>query len=432
MADFLTAAEAARRLGVKPATLYAYVSRGVLSRVRAPDGRASLFGAEEVERLARRGRPRRPAGVADITVESAITEITGDSLRFRGLDATRLAVSRTFEEVAELLWTGEFRSAREPWRARPAALAAGRAAQAALPAGTLPLERLQVIVPAMAATDPLRLQLDRSAVIAAGRNIIAGMVDCLPCLRSARGDPSPGPLGPPAGGGPVAGRLWSRLCDHRPSPGLLRALSAALVLLADHELAASTLAARAAASVRADPYAVVGTGLGAMSGALHGGASLGAETLMAAASGPDDVPRVVAELLRRGEKVPGFGHFVYRGGDPRATLLLDLVRQAAPKSGQLAVAEAVFAEVRQKCLPEPNIDLRGRRPWPGWRAWSGAPGRRYSRWPGRRAGSLTPWRPTPDPARSAPAPSTSAGPPPMASDAYRHRLPGPRRSAEGR
>ena len=328
MADYLTAAEAARRLGVKPATLYAYVSRGVLSRVRAPDGRTSLFGAEEVEQLARRGRPRRPAGVADITVESAITEITGDSLRFRGLDATRLAVSRTFEEVAELLWTGEFpsgrESGREPWRARPAALAAGRAAQAALPAGTLPLERLQVIVPAMAATDPLRLQLDRPAVIAAGQNIIAGMVDCLP------GDVTS------AAAEPVAGRLWSRLSaghgQGRPSPGLMRALSAALVLLADHELAASTLAARAAASVRADPYAVVGTGLGAMSGALHGGASLGAETLMAAASGPEDVPRVVGELLRRGEKVPGFGHFVYRGGDPRAILLLDLVRRVAPKS----------------------------------------------------------------------------------------------------
>ena len=353
MADYLTAAEAARRLGVKPATLYAYVSRGVLSRVRAPDGRTSLFGAEEVEQLARRGRPRRPAGVADITVESAITEITGDSLRFRGLDATRLAVSRTFEEVAELLWTGEFpsgrESGREPWRARPAALAAGRAAQAALPAGTLPLERLQVIVPAMAATDPLRLQLDRPAVIAAGQNIIAGMVDCLP------GDVTS------AAAEPVAGRLWSRLSaghgQGRPSPGLMRALSAALVLLADHELAASTLAARAAASVRADPYAVVGTGLGAMSGALHGGASLGAETLMAAASGPEDVPRVVAELLRRGEKVPGFGHFVYRGGDPRAILLLDLVRRVAPKSRQLAVADAVFAEVRHKSLPEPNIDF---------------------------------------------------------------------------
>ena len=319
-----------------------------------------LFHADEVERLARRGRPRRPPGVADITVESAITEIAGDRLRFRGLDAARLAVSRTFEEVAELLWTGELRSAREAWQARPAALAAGRAAQAALPAGTLPLERLQVIVPAMAATDPLRLQLDPAAVTAAGRSIIAGMVDCLPATVipgpgvSGPGIPGPGVSGP---GEPVAERLWSRLCDHRASPALLRAVSAALVLLADHELAASTLAARVAASVQADPYAVVGTGLGAMSGALHGGASLGAETLLAAARGLGDVPRVVGELLRRGEKVPGFGHFVYGNGDPRAVVLLDLVRRAAPKSGQLAVADAVLAEVRQKSLPEPNIDF---------------------------------------------------------------------------
>src|SRR3954447_17904656 len=109
MTDFLTAAEAARRLGVNPATLYAYVSRGVLTRARAADGRASLFSADEVDRLARRGRPRRPAGAADITVESAITEITAHSLRYRGLDVTRLAVTRTFEEVAELLWTGELR-----------------------------------------------------------------------------------------------------------------------------------------------------------------------------------------------------------------------------------------------------------------------------------------------------------------------------------
>jgi citrate synthase len=358
MTEFLTAAEAARRLGVKPATLYAYVSRGVLSRDRAADGRGSLFDADEVERLARRGRPRRPAGAADITVESAITEIAGDRLRYRGLDVTRLAASRSFEDVAELLWTGEFPSAHAaqgvraaapvPWRATPAALAAGRAAQAALPAGTLPLERFQVIVPAMAATDPLRLQLDPSAVRAAGRNIIAGLVDCLPSPASRMG------FRPEE---PITDRLWSRLCDRRETPAFRRALSAALVLLADHELAASTLAARVAASVRADPYAVVGTGLGAMSGVLHGGASLGAETLIAAASGPSDVPRVVAELLRRGEKVPGFGHVIYQAGDPRAVVLLDLVRRAAPKSGQLAVAEVVLAEVRQKSLPAPNIDF---------------------------------------------------------------------------
>lgn len=66
---------------------------------------------------------------------------------------------------------------------------------------------------------------------------------------------------------------------------------------------------------------------------------------------------MVGELLRRGEKVPGFGHFVYRGGDPRALALLGLVRRAASKSGQLAVAEAVLAEMRHKSLPAPNIDF---------------------------------------------------------------------------
>jgi len=361
----MTAAQAAERLGVKPATLYAYVSRGVLSRGRAADGRASLFDAGEVERLALRGRPRRPAGAADIFVESQITEITADHLRYRGQDAIELAGSYPFEDVAGFLWTGELPAPRgasrprggraappsaETWRAPEPALAAGRAAQAALPAGTLPLERFQVIVPALAATDPLRLELDPVAVMAAARVIVAGMVECLPALAAP-------PVVTPPPGESIAVRLWPRLCERRASPGLLRAVSAAFVLLADHELAASTLAARAAASVRADPYAVVATGLGAVGGALHGGSSLGAETLLASARGAADVPRVVAELLRRGEKIPGFGHYVYKAGDPRAVALLGMIRHAAPKSAQLAIADAVLAEVRQKSLPEPNIDF---------------------------------------------------------------------------
>jgi citrate synthase len=361
----MTAAEAARRLGVKPATVYAYVSRGILTRARDADGRGSLFEAAEIERLARRGRPRRPPGTLDITVESQITEITADRLCYRGHDVTELATTRPFEDVATLLWTGTLPdpqpvgpaaaaadAAAQAWRAPSAALAVGRAAQSALPSQTLPLERLQVIVPAMAATDPLRLQLDRPAVMAAARAIIAGMVECLPAVAA------PAELAQhPADSAPVAERLWIRLCGRAPSPAMLRALSAALVLLADHELAASTLAARAAASVRADPYAVVATGLGAVSGAIHGGASLGAETLLAAADGPADAPRVVGDVLRRGEKVPGFGHFVYRSADPRAQLLLELVRRAAPKSRQLAVADAMLAEVRRRSLPEPNIDF---------------------------------------------------------------------------
>ncbi|MGO9779370.1 MAG: citrate/2-methylcitrate synthase [Streptosporangiaceae bacterium] len=391
MADLMTAAEAAHRLGVKQTTLYAYVSRGVLFRRKAADGRGSLFDAGEVERLARRGRPRRQAGSADIVIESAITEIAGGELRYRGADVMDLAVRRSFEDVAAWLWAGQFpsgpsRSSASPsgpspfaaspsaaspsgppraWRPQPDAVAAGQAAQAALPPGALLLERLQVIVPAMAATDPLRLQLDPPAVMAAGRNMIAGMVECLPGPPTGLGDAAAGTsAGPahrdatgPADGDAIAGRLWSRLAGRRATPGLLRALSAALVLVADHELAASTLAARVAASVRADPYAVVATGLGAVSGALHGGASLGAETLLSAAAGPADVPPVIRDLLRRGERVPGFGHFVYRAGDPRAALLLDLVRAAAPRDGRLAVAEAVRGEVAARGLPGPNIDF---------------------------------------------------------------------------
>ena len=350
MTEWIGAADAAKRLGIKPASLYSYVSRGVLTPRRGSDGRASLFDAAEIEDLARRGKPRRGAGGAELVIESELTEIADDRLRFRGHDAIALATSRSFEEVASLLWTGSFDdpSAKGPWRATGEAIAAGTAAQAALPPDTYPLERLQVIVPAVAATDRLRLHLDRPAVIAAASSLIAAMADCLPAA---------GPDAAVADDDSIAGRLATKLCQRRPSAGLVAALRAALVLAADHELAASTLAARVAASVRADPYAVVGTGLGTMSGALHGGASLGAEVLLASASGPADAPRVVGELLRRGERIPGLGHFVYQTGDPRAMLLLDLIRAAAPDSGRLAVAEAVLAEAGRRALPAPNIEL---------------------------------------------------------------------------
>jgi citrate synthase len=348
--EWIGAVEAAQRLGIKPASLYSYVSRGVLTPRRGPDGRASLFDAAEIEGLARRGRPRRGPGGAELVIESELTEITDDRLRFRGHDAIALATSRSFEEVASLLWIGSFDNPATagPWRATAEAVAAGTAAQAAVPPDTYPLERLQVIVPAVAATDRLRLHLDRPAVIAAGCGLIAAMADCLPPAS---------PDAAAASDDSIAGRLATKLCQRRPSAGLVAALRAALVLAADHELAASTLAARVAASVRADPYAVVGTGLGAMSGALHGGASLGAEVLLASASEPADAPRVVGELLRRGERIPGLGHFVYQTGDPRAILLLDLIRTAVPDSGRLAVAEAVLAEASRRALPAPNIEF---------------------------------------------------------------------------
>ena len=353
MTEWIGAADAARRLGIKPASLYSYVSRGVLAKRTGPDGRASQFDAAEVDRLARKGRPRRPAGKSGLIIGSALTEIRDGELRYRGLDAVRLAAQRSFEDVAELLWTGALPAAPgPPWRATEQAVAVAAAAQAALPAATLPLERLQVIVPALAATDPLRLELGHPAVVTAARSMIAGMTDCLPPAGPGTPDPEQG-----VRAGSIAGRLVPRLCPGEPPPGLAAVLQSALVLTIDHELAASTVAARAAASVRADPYAVVATGLGAVGGALHGGASLGAELMLDAAAGPADAPRVIGELLRRGERIPGFGHFVYTGGDPRALALLAAVRRLAPGSPKVAVASEIISEAHRRGLPQPNIDF---------------------------------------------------------------------------
>jgi citrate synthase len=350
----LSTAEAAARLGVKPATLYAYVSRGLLGRERSSDGRTSTFDPAEIDRLARPGRARRGRRPAtDLVVPSALTAIDQGQPWYRGVAVTDLAATRTFEEVAEWLWTGRFPAPAgpgglAPWRAPEAALDAGRRAQAALPATALPLERIRVIAAALAAGDELRLELRPAAVTAAARSLIAGLVDCLPPGRTS---------GVSAGAGSIAGRLWGGLSTLDPEPGLVGVLDAALVLLADHELAASTVAARVAASVRADPYAVVSAGLATVSGTLHGGASLGIEALLDEVDRPERAATVVGARLRRGERLRGFGHRLYPDGDPRAGFLLARLRATAAGSPRMAVVDALLEATTRRGLPEPNVDL---------------------------------------------------------------------------
>ncbi|MEU7897728.1 citrate/2-methylcitrate synthase [Nonomuraea sp. NPDC049152] len=349
MDEWIDAGTAAERLGVKPATLYAYVSRGVLRRRRGDDGRRSLFSLAEVEELARRGRPRNQP--PELVIESRVTTLGVDRPYYRGIDALELARTAAFESVAEWLWTGE--PARGPslgWAGDPEGVRAAIAAQRALPDGLLPIDRLQVSTTVLGATDSLRYQLDPASVAATGRRLIAGLIDSLPFAA----DP---PIAQGEGQGGVAGRLWARLCPAPPTPAQLAALQAALVLLADHELAASTLAARVAASAKADPYAVVLTGLGVLGGPLHGGASYDAERLLAEVTDPGRAARVIADRVRRGERIPGYGHSVYKNGDARGAFLMDLVEAAAPGHERLEAIRAVTTEVRRRRLPEPNIDF---------------------------------------------------------------------------
>jgi citrate synthase len=349
--EFLDAAEAASRLGVKPATLYAYVSRGLLHRHRDPATRRSLFRPEEVDALRRQSHPPRPSG-EEVTFESAITVLGADRPYFRGVDALTLAGNARYEDVAEWLWSGVHTTTDGGWASLDQAVRTASRAHATLPSNALPLDRLQLIVPALAVTDPMRFTVEPSAVTATARALVAGMVDSLGSAPGSRQRPK----GKPADA-PIALRLWRSLSGDEPKPALLKALEAALVLLADHELAASTVAARVAASVRADPYSVVSAALGVLSGPMHGGASLGVERMLADMLDPSDASRVIGERLRRGERIPGAGHAVYLQGDGRAGALFDLLRKADRRHPKLLAAQAVMAELSQRGLPEPNIDM---------------------------------------------------------------------------
>jgi citrate synthase len=138
--------------------------------------------------------------------------------------------------------------------------------------------------------------------------------------------------------------------------GTLAAIDALLILLADHELNASTFAARVAASTHADVYAVVQAGLATLSGPLHGATSDRFEALLAEVGAPEQAERAVQERARRGERIPGFGHAFYgAAGDARARALLELAWERG-KAPEVAIANAVIGAMERARKPPPNVD----------------------------------------------------------------------------
>ncbi|WP_415959733.1 citrate synthase [Streptomyces sp. 021-4] len=346
----LTTREAAELLGVKPETVYAYVSRGQLSSVRAAGGRGSTFDAEEVRALARRSGRREPSPAGgDLVFRTGITLIEDDRYYLRGVDATELARRHSYEEVAEWLWTGELRPGAR-FEAPSETLAAARRTVGALPAHSGSTDRLRVAVTAAAATDPLRFDLSPEAVLSSARSLIPTLVGTLPVVGGA-------PEAEGGSSGSLARQLWPRLTARPADTPALAVLDAALVLLIDHDLAASTLAARVAASAHAHPYAVVSAGLGVLEGPLHGAASGLAHRMLQEAVDRGSAVPVVADHLRTGRRVPGLGHRLYRGEDPRARTLFALLEDVPQAAGALAAAREVVATTARHAPLHANIDL---------------------------------------------------------------------------
>ncbi len=342
---YLTTQEACELLGVTPATLYAYVSRGLIrSEAVAGNHRARRYHAEDVDTLRQRKEQRRnPARAAETALnwgtpvlESALTLITEERLYYRGYAALDLARTRSIEEVAGLMWAGRLAAPSEG--VAPARVSVDLFG--GLPALSV-TQRLYIAL-AVAAEDDLHAY-DLSAPRAAetGRSILRLMAGVLAGRDASEDD--------------IATLLTNQW---RPGDRAARQLiSAALVLCVDHELSASSFTARVVASAASNPYRVVIAGLAALEGARHGGNLSRVRALLRDVGEPERARQTVADWLRRGESIPGFGHPLYPHGDPRARLLLDLLREAYSDAPAVRLVDATIAVVQEATGTAPNIDL---------------------------------------------------------------------------
>jgi citrate synthase len=340
---WMTAAEAAGALRVSLATLYAYVSRGFIRSQSMPGpSRARGYSRDDVERLRRRTEARRdPENAATRALqwgvpvlESSITLIDGNALYYRGHDSTALARSRSLEEVASLIWTGRFDTSF------PAVHVRAPAAERSSPRGLSFVARAQSRLAGASAQDPLAFDVRAARVAQCGWRILQLLV--ADATRAASDAPTIDQ---------ALARAWGT------SSRGVDVLRAALILCADHELNVSSFTARCVASAGSNPYAVAIAGLAALEGTRHGGAGARVESMLASMRRARHLRGAVEARLRRGEPIDGFGHPLYPNGDPRAAMLLEMLRERYAKSAELAFvvnfADAAAAATRET----PNVDF---------------------------------------------------------------------------
>lgn len=343
MTHWLTAAEAAEALGISRATLYSYVSRGLVRSTSVPGSpRLRRYAQDDIERMRSRSEERRdPRKVAERALrwgvpvlESSITLIDGGHLFYRGRDVAELVRKWSVEQVAGLIWLDD---EEVDFSATPLHAVAGGKSSEGLPF----INRAQSMLPIVAARDPLAYDLRPRGVANTGWRIL-NLLTSIATESSELEDR-------------VEETLQKRWLPRNPQAAEL--LRAALILSADHELNVSSFTARCVASAGSNPYSVVVAGLSAIEGAKHGGMSARVETMLDELRRARDVKKALGERLRRGETVIGFGHPLYPNGDPRAHILLDLIEKRFPKSADVAFARSVARAGEAITGEKPTIDF---------------------------------------------------------------------------
>jgi citrate synthase len=343
---WITTTEAAQRLGVKRATLYAYVSRGLLRSERRPGQQESLFDRAQIDAMASATRP--PGGPQPVlrfrSIATTVSRQADGELFYRGRALADVVALGSLEEAAAVvLGTSVPQAFPEVPRTADIDLTA------------LPLERrMPVAVQLLAAADPFASDTDPERVRSAALPTLRG---ALTLVAGASAGAAPEPMRPePAGATGLAGLAGLALAalGGSPASGDVAVLRVLLVALLDHGLTASTVAARVAASTRAGLHDCLSAAYAAMAGPLHGAAPVAAHALLAA----DVDPAVlVARSLRERGGVAGFGHFLYPDGDPRADVVLEALWRRRGTTRLRRRVDALVALVAERTGARPNIDL---------------------------------------------------------------------------
>jgi len=349
-AALISAQEAVRRLGVKPATLYAYVSRGLLRSTGQPGSRERRYYAQDVERLKRlpgnRRRPRPPIASFDARtpiMDSAICLFESGRLYYRGVDAAELAERSSLEETARLLWQTETLGTFDV----PGPTVPLRKWLKGLGPALSPIERARSILVDLASRDLGALDISPESVARTGGRLVAAIAAAI--------------TGIPTAGLPIHAELASTWKLDSSGADLIRRC---LVLCADHELNTPTYVARCVASTAASPYAAVIAALGTLSGPRNGGQLSHVESMLRQLGDSQDIMTALASRLQRGEGIPGyggerfpgFGHPLYPDGDPRAVHILDALSRSKPSRRSNAVLK-IGRQVSQAVGRHPNNDF---------------------------------------------------------------------------
>ena len=308
--------------------------------------------------------PKGLEGVVATT--SSICYIDGEQgiLAYRGIDIHELADNSTFEETCYLLWYGKLPT-RDQLRDLHERLAEERKIDASIiyrlqlaPKHALPMDVLRTIVSALSFYDPEEKNNDRDANFHKAIRLtsqIAMVVAAYDRIRKGK------PVVEPDRSLSHAANFLLMLNGTHPNKTAERALDIALILHADHELNASTFAARVTAATLSDMHSAITSAIGALKGPLHGGANEAVFHILEAidASGADPVEYIKGMLAQK-KKVPGFGHRVYHTEDPRATHLRTMSRDLGTASGQpkwFEISHAIEEFVKNDKKLNANVDF---------------------------------------------------------------------------